>query len=196
MMGFSSPTHLNHAMMIRHLSGDKPNVTIFTNGPSPKDPATKEAMNAARFAGCAFDDRPITKLTRAPSKEQKGVDIHFSDGASVTMGFLVDKPPMEPVGHKMIVDGLGLETVSHMFGSCLKRNEPFGETSVKGCFVAGDAGSPMTHVTVAVAQGVAVAGGVSAQLCAEEGERALARVKDVRVDDVEVAERDTTLCVK
>ena len=183
-------------MMVCHLSGDKPNVTIFTNGPFPEDPATKEAMNAARSAGCVFDDRLITKLTRAPSEEQKGLHIHFSNGASVKMGFLVDKPPMEPVGHKMIVDGLGLEIVSHMFGSCLKRNEPFGETSVKGCFVAGDAGSPMTHVTVAVAQGVAVAGGVSAQLCAEEGERALARVKNVHVDDVEVAERDTTLCVK
>ena len=195
-MGFSSPNHLNHAMMVCHLSGDKPNVTIFTNGSSPEDPATKEAMKAAQSAGCVFDDRLITKLTPTPSEEQKGVDIHFSNGESVKMGFLVDKPPMGPVGHKMLADGLGLETVSHMFGSCLKRNEPFGETSVKGCFVAGDAGTPMTHVTVAVSQGVAVAGGISAQLCAEEGERALARVKNVRVDDVEVAERDTTLCVK
>ena len=191
MIGFSSANHLNHAMMVCHLSGDKPNVTIFTNGPFTEDSATKEAMNAARSAGCVFDERIIVKLIRAPN-EEKGVDVHFRDGRSTRMGFLVDKPPMEPVGQQMMVDGLGVEVVPTMFGCCLKRNEPFGETSVKGCFVAGDAGTPMTQVTIAVAQGVAVAGGVSAQLCAEEGERALARVKRVGIDKIEVSEKDTT----
>ena len=193
-MGFTS-NHLSHAMMISHLSGDKPNVTIFINGPSPQDPATKEAMSAARSAGCVFDDRKILKFSRAPN-EDEGLDVHFKDGGSVRVGFLVDKPPVNPVGEKMMVDGLGVEIVPSMFGTCLKRNEPFGETNVRGCFVAGDAGSPMTHVTVAVAQGVAVAGGVSAQLCAEEGEKALARVKDMAIDKVNVAEEDTTQCAK
>lgn len=194
-MDFSSANHLNHAMMICHLSGDKPNVRIFTNGPLSEDPAIKEAMNAAQSAGCVLDERVIVKLTRAP-EEEKGVDVHFNDGGSVHMGFLVDKPPTHPVGQQMMVDGLGVEIVPTMFGSCLKRNEPFGETSVKGCFVAGDAGTPMTQVTIAVAQGVGAAGGVSAQLCAEEGERALARVKRVPPEEIEVTEKDTTQCLK
>ena len=194
-MGFSSANLLNHAIMICHLSGEKPNVTIFTNGPFPEDPATKEAMNAARSVGCVFDERIITKLTRAP-KDEKGVDVHFRDGQNTRMGFLVDKPPTHPMGQQMMVDGIGVEIVPTMFGSCLKRNEPFGETSVKGCFVAGDAGSPMTQVTLAVTQGVMVAGGVSTQLCAEEGERALTRVKRVAVDEVHVAEKDATQCLK
>lgn len=194
-MGFSSPTYLNHAMMICHLSGDKPNVRILTNGPLSEDSATKEAMNAAQSAGCVLDERVIVKLTRAP-EDETGVDIHFRDGGSLRTGFLVDKPPTQPVGQQMMVDGLGVEIVPTMFGSCLKRNDPFGETSVKGCFVAGDAGTPMTQVTIAVAQGVGAAGGVSAQLCAEEGERALARIKGIPADDFEVDERDTTQCLK
>ena len=194
-MGFSSASHLNHAMMVCHLSGDKPNVTIFTNGPFSEDPALKEAMSAARSAGCVSDERIIVKLTRAPNGE-KGVDVHFRDGGSKRMGFLVDKPPIESVGQQMLVDGLGVEVVPTMFGTCLKRNEPFGETNVKGCFVAGDAGTPLTQVTSAVAHGVAVAGGVSAQLCAEEGERALVAVKQVDVGENEVLSKHATQCLK
>lgn len=190
-MGFPSATHLNHAMMICHLSGDKPNVRIFANGPSSENPATKEAMNAAQSAGCVLDERVIVKLTRAP-EEEKGVDLHFQDGGSIRMGFLVDKPPTEPVGQQMMVDGLGVEIIPTMFGTCLKRNEPFGETSVKGCFVAGDAGTPMTQVTIAVAQGVGAAGGASAQLCAEEGVKALERVSRFPADEIEISEKDTT----
>ncbi len=194
-MGFSSAAHLNHAMMVCHLSGDKPNVTIFTNGLVSEDPALKEAMNAARSAGCVVDERTIIKLTRALNGE-KGVDVHFEDGESKRIGFLVDKPPTKPVGEQMLVDGLGVEIVPTKFGSCLKRNEPFGETSVNGCFVAGDAGTPLTQVTFAVANGVAVAGGVSAQLCAEEAERALAAVQQIDVSEVEVLTKDTTQCLK
>ena len=194
-MGFSSAAHLNHAMMVCHLSGDKPKVTIFTNGLVLKEPALKEAMRAAQSAGCVLEDRSIVKLTRAPSQE-KGVDVHFEDGGSIRMGFLVDKPPMEVVGQQMLVTGLGVEVVPTMFGSCLKRNEPFGETNIKGCFVAGDAGTPMTQVTVAVAQGVFAAGGISAQLCAEEGEKALAKVRHVSIEEVKVSEEDVTQCVK
>ena len=60
------------------------------------------------------------------------------------MRFLIEKSPMEPVGQQMTVDGLRVEIVPNIFGSCLQRNEPFGETSVKGYFVAGGAGAPMT----------------------------------------------------
>ena len=181
--------------MVCHLSGDKPNVTIFTNGAHPEDTETKDAIAAARLAGCVLDSRIIDKLTRAPNDE-KGVDIHFKTGGSKRMGFLVDKPPISPVGQEMLVDGLEVEIIPTMFGSCLKRNEPFGETSVKGCFVAGDAGTPMTQVTIAVSQGVMAAAGISAQLCAEAGEKALASVKQVAVDEVEIAEEDATQCVK
>ena len=187
--------HLNYAMMICHLSGDKPNVTIFTNGPFSQDPATKEAMSAARSAGCVFDERTILRLNRAANGNE-GLDVHFKDGGSKRLGFLIDKPPTNPVGQEMLVDGLGVEIVPSMFGTCLKRNEPFGETNVKGCFVAGDAGTPLTQVTFALAHGVAVAGGISSQLCAEEAERALASVKNMAVDEVKVAERDSTQCVK
>lgn len=68
---FSSTNHLNHAMMVCHLSGDKPNVTIFTNGPSSEDPALKEAMDAAQSTGYIFDERIIIELTRTPNEQKK-----------------------------------------------------------------------------------------------------------------------------
>ena len=126
-------------------------------------------MKAAQSTGCVFDERKVAKPTRAPNKE-KGVDVRLGDGGEAPVRFLINKSPMEPVGQQMTVDGLRVEIVPNMFGSCLQRNEPFGETSVKGYFVAGDAGAPMIEVTFAIAHGVAVAGGVSAQQCAEEGE--------------------------
>ncbi|KAF6220367.1 hypothetical protein HO133_003499 [Letharia lupina] len=130
-------------------------------------PALKEAMDAAQSTGYIFDERIIIELTRTPNEQKK-----------------------------VMVDGLGMEIIRTMFGSYFKMNEPFGETSVKSCFVAGDTGTPMTQITIAVAHGVAVADGVSAQLCAEEGERVLTRDKNVSIDEVDVAEKHTTQCMK
>ena len=46
-MGVSSVAHLNHAMMVDHLSGNKPNVTIFTNGLTAEEADLREATKAA-----------------------------------------------------------------------------------------------------------------------------------------------------
>ncbi|CAF9943445.1 MAG: hypothetical protein ALECFALPRED_000363 [Alectoria fallacina] len=129
--------------MACNLGGDKPNVTTLINGSLSEGPALQETMKAAQSTGCILDERKVAKLTRAPN-EDKGVGVRFGDGGEAPVRFLIDKSPMEPVGQQMTVDGLRVEIVPNMFGSCLKRNEPFGETSVKGYFVTGDAGALMT----------------------------------------------------
>ena len=194
-MGFSSAAHLPHAMMIAHLSGDKSKVTFFTNGPLSTDSSLQEAVRAAKSVGCVFETRKIIKLDRAQDPAV-GMDIQLEDGERKRVGFLVDKPPTEPVGAKMLVDGLGIEISSDWMGSFIKRSEPFGETSCKGCFVAGDAGTSMKQITTAVSQGVGVAGGISMRLCAEEGEQALARVKGTRREEFKLEENDPTNCVE
>ena len=162
------------------MSGAKnPNVTIFTNGALANDPEMKEAVNAAKGVGCIFETRKIAKFQRAPEGEI-GLDVCLEDGERVRMGFLTDKPPTVPVGQKMLVEGLGVEVVSDPLGSFIKRvAEPFGETSVKGCFAPGDMGTNMKQVTTAMLHGAMASGGISMQLCAEAAELALAKVREV-----------------
>ena len=177
LLGFPSAKILPHVMMLAHMSGAaNPNVTVFTNGPLSNDPELQEAVKAAELAGCVFESRKIAKLQRV-SGAQIGVDVCFEDNEKVRLGFLFDKPPTVPVGQEMLVDGLGVEIGTDPFGSFVKRvGEPFGETNVKGCFVAGDLGTSMKQVTTAMLQGSFATGGLSMQLCAEAGELVLAKV--------------------
>ena len=178
LMGFHTPKHLAHAMMLVHMSGaENPKVTIFTQGPLPSDdPELRSAAEAAKIAGCVFESRKVVKLERAPEGEE-GLDVWFDDGYKSRMGFLADKPPTVPVGEKMLVEGLGVEIASDPLGSFVKRTEPFGETSVKGCFAPGDMGTNWKQVTAAMMQGVTAAVGVSMQLCGDAAEEVLAKVK-------------------
>lgn len=153
----------------------------------------REVLAAVRAHGCVLEHRQVVRLSRVQSPES-GVEVVFSDGESGRFGFLLAKPPTQPVGENMIVDNLGVEVVKNMFGTDFKRNEVFGESNVKGVFVAGDAGTMMKAVTVACASGCLVGGAISSQLCTEEGEEAMARVKGASVSDVTVEARDATGC--
>ena len=179
-MGFHSPAHLNHVMMLRHLGGENPDITVFTNGPLPKDQALSEAVDAAKRLGIRFVMQKIVKYERVVTPEV-GIVVCLEDGHRVHLGFLADKPPTVPVGEDMVVEGLGVEVAKDALGSFIKRSEPSGETSVPGCFVAGDAGAPLKQVTIAISDGVKAAGGVQGQLCAEEAEKVLAEFRTTNV---------------
>ena len=180
-------------MMASHLTNDPSKITIFTDRITQEDPKTLEAMTAVRSHGCVLEERKVIRLARVQSPES-GLDVVFSDGKSSRFGFLLSKPPTQPVGENMIVDNLGLEVVKTMFGSDFKRNEVSGESNVKGVFVAGDAGTTMKAVPLACASGCLVGGAISSQLCAEEGEEAMARSKNASVSDITVEMRDATGC--
>ena len=176
-MGFHSPAHLSHALMVCHMSGTSPNVTIFTNGPLQSDPSLQEAAAAAKLAGCKFEYRKIRKLSRAPENEI-GIDVHLEENHIIRLGFLADKPPTVAAGEQMLVDGLGIEIDRDWMGSFIKRvKEPFGETNVKGAFAPGDAGTNMKQTTTAVTHGVFAAVGVVQQLCGESAEELLKLVR-------------------
>lgn len=106
------------------------------------------------------------------------------------MGFLVDKPPTEVVGERMLVDGLGVETARDALGGFVTRSEPFGEVNVKGCFVVGDAGTSLKQVTVAVSHGMLGAVGVSMQIRAAEAAKAVVHHRQGAAEKGVVKEQD------
>ena len=193
LMGFQTPKHLAHAMMLVHMSGAADgNVNIFTDGPIAEDAELQEAVSAAKVAGCMFETRKIAKFQRA-LEGQTGLDVCFEGGEWSRVGFLADKPQTVPVGEKMLVEGLGVEIGTDPLGSFVKRvGEPFGETSVKGCFTAGDLGTNMKQVTTAMLHGTLASVGVSTQLCAEAAEEMLAKVRNVSKGKVQIEDVDTT----
>ena len=152
-----------------------PSVTIFTDGPTASfDAKTADALTMARARGCIVDERKVLKLERLP---HEGVRVELDSGPAVDVAFLANKPLTEPAS-KALVAQLGLETRTMPgFGEDILRNEPFGETSLRGCFVAGDAGTPMKQVTNAMNSGGGAGAGIHNQLCTEEGERALLQWK-------------------
>lgn len=195
-IGFPSPMHLVHATMMRNLGGgDKADVTVFTNGDLPQDDTLQEAKKAAESLGIKFESRKIKAYERAKAPDV-GLDVCLEGGSKKRLAFIADKPPTVSVGEKMLVDGLGVEISKDSLGSFITRHEPFGSTSVKGCFVAGDAGMSLKQVTLAVAHGVGAAAGAMRDLCTEEGEEALAAVKKTDVEEVELPPTDATLCEK
>ena len=169
--------------MASNMSSGDSKVTVFTNGPVSTDKPMQEAVTAAERAGCRFEQRKVKKLSRL-SKGETGLDVHLEDGEKVRLGFLFDRPPTAIAGEEMLVDGLGVEIERNWMGSVIKRvGEPFGETNVKGCFVAGDAGTNMKAVAVAMAQGGLAAAGAVLQLCAEQAEELLESVRREEVRD-------------
>lgn len=177
--------------MACHISGPSPKVTIFTDGELPEQASVQGAIQVAQARGCVIETRSIFRLVPANGGEL-GVDIMFVDGNKQRVGFILDKPHSDLVGRRMI-KSLGVEYAKDVAQSrIVKRTEPYGETSVQGVFVVGDAGVQVKHVTNAGYTGIAAAGGVSMQLVTEEGERSLAKVKGLKVEDVKLDVGETT----
>ncbi len=141
--------YLKMASMAKHMSTNNSTVTIFTDGPPSKDPAIQQSLEDAVALDIKVEQRKVKRLEPAGDL---GVNVVLEDGEKVYMGFLVHKPPTTLVAEDL-VDSLGIETEQGPFGKIIKKIEPFWSTSVKGIYVAGDAGTPMTQVAGAMASG-------------------------------------------
>ncbi|KAJ5591538.1 FAD-dependent pyridine nucleotide-disulfide oxidoreductase [Penicillium hispanicum] len=161
---FSSPAYLGLALMSRRLSED---VTIYSNGPVSIDANVQSALRTAYASGVKLDNRPIRRLI----DQGETIGIEFEDAKTVTLGMLLHKPPTINRSQNLI-DSLGLTTMEQ--SAEVMVNPLFCESSLPGCFVAGDGGQLLKQVAIAMSTGVRAAAGVSFQLCNEEGTRALA----------------------
>lgn len=131
-------------------------VTIYTNGSTKR----AEAFEAATVAKEPFkaDSRRIKKFELGPTGS--GVLITFEDGSTRAEGFLAHKPDMR-LRNNYLAEQLGLETTPT---GDIKVIPPFGETSVPGCFAAGDNSSMFKMVSNAIHAGALAASGVAAHV--------------------------------
>ncbi|KAH6898126.1 hypothetical protein B0T10DRAFT_431837 [Thelonectria olida] len=152
---------ITSADMLAHISGMakrlSKSVTVYTNDNEELHSAVQPKLHSSKIH---FDNRKIARfeLQRGGPK----VTIHFSDGTSKTERFIANHPSVAQKAP--FVDALGLERLP---SGDIKTEAPFYETSVKGCFAAGDAATMMRSVPQAQSMGGFAAVGIVTQLQAE-----------------------------
>lgn len=156
----SAPDFISHVfLMAKRLSGA---VTIYTNS----NPSVASEMST-RILGTKMhiDDRAITRFSRV-SEDSPEVTITFADGTTKTEGFIASQPKLEQASP--FAAQLGLEMTET---GDVKVTPPFNETSVPGCFAAGDAANMFKAVGAATTQGSFAAVGLVGQLARELAEK-------------------------
>ncbi|KAF2018650.1 FAD/NAD(P)-binding domain-containing protein [Aaosphaeria arxii CBS 175.79] len=148
-------------------------VTVFTNGPIPATlpPPIERSLKISKVFGAKFDERKIIRMVNNGPSYVEGITLEFELGEPVTLGFVVDKPPVVNRAQDLI-DQLGLETVPLEQGGHLKVNS-MNETNVRGVFAAGDTTVMMKQVVIAMADGLKAAAGAGMQIAEERTKEAL-----------------------
>lgn len=127
-----------------------PDVTIYSNGPVRQEPAVQEALRIALVSGAKVDERKIERLIHNGPGPANGISVEFEDRSRVRLGMLLHRPPTRNRSQHLI-DQLGLKTRE---GAGEIVVDPiFGETSVKGCFSAGDTAQMVKQVAIGMGSG-------------------------------------------
>lgn len=129
-------------------------VNIYTDGNAGVLASLKDAFHSSKIV---LDARVVTSfrlLDGGPAVEET-----FADGSTRTEGWIVSHPNVEQAAP--FASQLGLE-MGPM--ATIRVKKPTQETSVEGCFAAGDAATPMRSVPLAVQTGVLAGTGLVAQL--------------------------------
>ncbi|KAH0534017.1 hypothetical protein FGG08_007380 [Glutinoglossum americanum] len=138
-------------------------ITIYTHGSDAlaAELAPLVAAHSARTTRTIkIEPRRIQQLAKVDGPTASGkVTLAFEDGHRETEGFLVHKANTAVNGPFAQQLGLELTTTGD-----IKVAQPIPETSVSGCFAAGDCATVMKAVAIAVSAGMAAAAGVSLQL--------------------------------
>lgn len=132
-------------------------VTVYTNGDASLATTVRASLHSTKIN---FDSRVITKLELISSGPC--VRVHFEDGTSKVEAFLVNHPSI--VQSSPFADQLGLERTPT---GDIKVEGMGNETSVKGCFAAGDAATMMKSVVGAVNMGAFAGAGMLGQILKE-----------------------------
>lgn len=138
-------------------------VTIYTNG---KHALGAKLCSEIQSRGIKVDERPVARLSMVGSGTQ--VRLDFADGsAPVNEAFIASHPWVEQRAGELVVQlGLALDE-----GGVIKVTAPFNETSVKGCFAAGDAATVKTTAVEAIQMGFMAGAGCAMHLQKEMEER-------------------------
>lgn len=143
----------NMIMMISRMAKRlSKHVTIYTNNIPELAPGIEPLL---RRANMTVDARSIASLSLVGKGPQ--VELSFSDGSKHVEGFLVGHPKMEQRA-KHLVEQLGLGMTPN---GEIQVTAPWNETSLEGCYAAGDAMTPMKVVVQALQTGGFAGGGLA-----------------------------------
>ncbi|KAM0533194.1 hypothetical protein ACHAP6_006893 [Verticillium nonalfalfae] len=134
-------------------------VIYSSNNPAVQTAIT-DLLDQSTTADITTDDREIISL--ALGAEGCGITITFADGSSVQEAFLVHRPATKLNGP--FAEQLGVELSP---GGDIKVTPPFGATSVKGVYAAGDCATPMKNAMQAMQMGAFAGVGLAHDLQAE-----------------------------
>ncbi|KAF2189816.1 FAD/NAD(P)-binding domain-containing protein [Zopfia rhizophila CBS 207.26] len=168
-LDFKSPMQSHIVGMA--LNFDK-RVTIFSNGPISNEAPIQQALKISKALGASVDERKIKRLINNGPSHEQGVTIEFEEGPSVSLGFIVHRPATVNRAQDL-VEQLGLETGDPAMGGNVKVMDMFNETSLRGCFAAGDTMALIKQATIAMAEGVKAGVGAGKQILEERAEDAV-----------------------
>ena len=99
-----------------------------------QNPAVQQALKIGLASKARLDERKVKRLINNGPGPENGITVEFNDDNSVKLGMLLHCPLTENRGQHLI-DQLSLSTRDS--GEIII-DPIFCETSVKGCFAAGD----------------------------------------------------------
>ncbi|KFY52391.1 hypothetical protein V496_08497 [Pseudogymnoascus sp. VKM F-4515 (FW-2607)] len=134
-------------------------VVIYTSN-NPTVQSSIAALLGENDTAITTDDREVTSL--ALGAEGNGITLTFADGSTVQEAFLAHKPPTKLNGP--FAQQLALDLAP---GGDIKIMPPFGATSVKGVYAAGDCATPIKSVVQAMHMGTFAGVGIAHDLQAE-----------------------------
>lgn len=141
-------------------------VTIYTDGDAAL--AAALAPPLLRLSGRAkltIEPRRLARLALKDYPASSAVLVTLADGTTREEGFVASHPRVEQAAP--FAAQLGLATKEEAGGPLVVLQTPAGETSVAGCFAAGDAAVAMKSVVQAVATGGMAGAGMVMQLLQE-----------------------------
>ncbi|KAM5351025.1 hypothetical protein ACJ41O_003748 [Fusarium nematophilum] len=136
-------------------------VTIYTNDNDSLLSSLRPKLHSSKIA---FDNRPIKRFRLVG--DGPSVEITFADGSSRVEGFVASHPSVAQAAP--FAEQLGLETLP---SGDVKVEAPLNETSVGGCFAAGDAATVMKSAGTALYMGGFAGAGMAMALQRELDER-------------------------
>ncbi|KAF4974028.1 hypothetical protein FZEAL_9021 [Fusarium zealandicum] len=136
-------------------------VTVYTNGDETLQASVQSKLKSSKIS---YDSRKITSFQLVD--EGPAVKMTFDDGSSKTEGFVVNHPSVVQAAPFAEQLGLAMQPSGD-----IKVEAPFNETSVKGCFAAGDAATMMRSAVQAISMGGFGAIGMAIQLQNELDEK-------------------------
>lgn len=144
MLTFPNASYNHLALTALHFN---PDTTMFSNGPMSTNSDVQEAFMIAQARGAKLDTRPIERLINNGAGPGNGITIEFKDGTSIKLGMLLHRPATGNVAQHLIEQpGLAISET----GGDIGIEGIFGESSVPGCFAAGDTQDLMKQVATAM----------------------------------------------